>query len=115
MKTTDYEISDGYVGSLGTTYNAATDATLTAAIAAAAQFNKTSIGEIERRLKNNQPVRWRQSPNYYYDHSYGTIRRRRIVQPVQFVACDCGHDVPANQVMAASTGTACPDCYDRMS
>lgn len=33
----------------------------------------------------------------------------------ELVACDCGHSVPAIHRMSASTGTACPDCYDRMS
>lgn len=30
---------------------------------------------------------------------------------------DCGHTLPVGSVliMAASTGSACPDCYDRMS
>lgn len=31
------------------------------------------------------------------------------------VRCDCGHDVENILVMSASLGTACPDCYDRMS
>jgi hypothetical protein len=31
------------------------------------------------------------------------------------VRCSCGHSVPKIQVMNASNGTSCPDCYDRMS
>lgn len=31
------------------------------------------------------------------------------------VLADCGHEVPASQIMRASMGTTCPDCYDRMS
>ena len=31
------------------------------------------------------------------------------------VAADCGHTVEAAHLMSASMGTACPDCYDRMS
>lgn len=31
------------------------------------------------------------------------------------VCCDCGHTVPTNQVLNTGQGTACPDCYDRMS
>ena len=31
------------------------------------------------------------------------------------VRCACGHTVPRGQVMNASLGTACPECYDRMS
>lgn len=34
---------------------------------------------------------------------------------VEMVRCNCGHTVPRNLVMSASRGTACPDCYDRMS
>ena len=34
---------------------------------------------------------------------------------VEMVRCSCGHSVPAVQVMRASLGSACPDCYDRMS
>ena len=35
--------------------------------------------------------------------------------PIALVHCDCGHDVPRMQVMSASRGTSCPECYDRMS
>lgn len=31
------------------------------------------------------------------------------------VLCDCGHTVAKSLAMSASTGTSCPDCYDRMS
>lgn len=115
MKPSEYEISDGYVGNFGISYHWATDATLTAAIVAAAQFNETTIADIQCRLEYGQPVRWRQSPNYYYDHSYGVIRRRWSAPAIQLVRCACGHSVPASQVMNASLGTSCPDCYDRMS
>ena len=36
-------------------------------------------------------------------------------KPAKMIRCDCGHSVPQAQVMSASLGTACPDCYDRMS
>ena len=29
--------------------------------------------------------------------------------------CSCGHTVPVLEVMSTSSGTSCPDCYDRMS
>lgn len=32
-----------------------------------------------------------------------------------FVLCSCGHEVPRYEVMNASLGTSCSDCYDRMS
>ena len=31
------------------------------------------------------------------------------------VRCQCGHVVERTQALQASTGTACPECYDRMS
>jgi len=34
---------------------------------------------------------------------------------IEMVKCDCGCVVPRSQVMGASMGTACPDCYDDMS
>lgn len=34
---------------------------------------------------------------------------------VEMVRCDCGHTVAKHLVMRASRGTACADCYDRMS
>ena len=33
----------------------------------------------------------------------------------QLVLCSCGHTVPAAQVMAASHGTSCPGCDDRLA
>jgi hypothetical protein len=31
------------------------------------------------------------------------------------VLADCGHRVLPSQIMGTSTGSSCPDCYDRMS
>lgn len=42
-------------------------------------------------------------------------RKPQAAAPVEMVKCNCGHSVPRVQVMNASTGTSCPDCYDRMS
>ena len=33
----------------------------------------------------------------------------------EYVECDCGHMVQRTLVMNPSSGTCCPDCYDRMS
>lgn len=41
-------------------------------------------------------------------------QRRQSARP-EMVRCSCGHTVPRSQVMQASRGTACPDCYDRLS
>ena len=38
----------------------------------------------------------------------------KLADPVK-IKCDCGHFTTKNTVMAASIGTSCPDCYDRMS
>jgi hypothetical protein len=43
---------------------------------------------------------------------------KRVSEPTPqraTVRCACGHTVPAGQVMNASLGTTCPECYDRMS
>jgi len=34
---------------------------------------------------------------------------------IEMVKCSCGHTVPKHQRMSTSTGSSCPDCYDRMS
>ncbi len=115
MNPSDYEITNGYVGSFGKIYKTATEQTLAEAIKAAAELNGRPVGEIQRRLEGGSAVNWCQSPNYYYDHSHGVIRRKRSAKPVDMKLCDCGHRVPSDQVMSASLGTSCPDCYDRMS
>jgi hypothetical protein len=46
------------------------------------------------------------------------IEAERAARPkpvIHYVRCDCGHEVPEGQVMRASLGTSCLDCYDRMS
>jgi len=44
-----------------------------------------------------------------------TVNAQRTQRDAEMVRCDCGCTVQANQVMSASLGTSCPDCYDRMS
>lgn len=39
----------------------------------------------------------------------------RIIPAPEPVVCSCGHRVSRELVMHASLGTACPDCYDRLS
>jgi len=38
-----------------------------------------------------------------------------VAVQVSMIKCSCGHTVSSTMVMSASMGTACPDCYDRMS
>ena len=40
-------------------------------------------------------------------------RARREGRTMQMILADCGHYT--TEVMNASVGTACPNCYDRMS
>ena len=116
MNPNEYEITSGYVGSFGIIYKTATPDTLAEAVAAAAKRNGKTEAEIIAALESGAAIPWRDSPNYYYDHGTGYIRRKRSPRPsVQLVRCDCGHSVEPLLVMNASLGTSCPDCYDRMS
>lgn len=115
IEPSDYEITDGYVGSLGKTYQTATAAFLIYVIGCAAQRNKKSSDEIIQVLSTGRSVEWCDSPNHFYDHSVGIIRRKHNIKSVQLVDCACGHSVPAAQVISTSSGTSCPNCYDKMS
>jgi len=42
-------------------------------------------------------------------------REIRQARENAMVLCACGHTVPRSEVMMASMGSSCPDCYDRMS
>lgn len=116
MNANDYEITDGFVGSFGVTYTTATPETLSEAIAKAALRRNVTEAQIIELLQGGNSVEWCDSPNYYYDHGTGYIRRKRVPKPDPvLVRCDCGHSVERVLVMNASRGTSCPDCYDRMS
>lgn len=115
LNPADYEITDGYVGGFGKTFETATAETLAAAVGAAVQRSGQTEAAIVNMLAAGMSVEWCDSPNYYYDHGRGIIRRKRVSPPVRLVKCSCGHSVPRTQVMSASLGTSCPECYDRMS
>jgi len=115
MNAAQYEITDGYVGSMGIRFTPATAETLAATIAKAAEYNKLTAAEIEQRLESGKAVAWRKSPNFEYDHSEGFVRRIKAAAKVEMVQCACGHNVPRSHVMATSNGTSCFNCYDRMS
>jgi hypothetical protein len=115
MELQNMLVSDGYVGSMGVTYHAPTADELEQAIAGAMKVEGKTREEIVALLEAGTAVRWCKSANYYYDHNYGKIGRRRQTVPVAMVHCDCGHDVPQGTQMSASLGTSCSDCYDRMS
>lgn len=111
----DYEFDSGYVGTLGHSFTTTTYETFMQTVEAAAEFNGIDTNDVINELIAERPVKWQRSPNFYYDRSHGVIRRKRQRQPVEQVRCDCGHSVPRALVISASRGTACPDCYDRMS
>lgn len=115
MNASDYEITNGYVGSWGVSYTTAIPETLQAAITAAVQRSGKSEGAIMAALDAGDSVAWCNSPNYYYDHGTGYIRHKRVPKPINLVRCACGHSVDPVLVTSASRGTSCPDCYDRMS
>jgi hypothetical protein len=100
---------------MGKTWKTPTQDDLEKAITGAMEIEGKTRDQIIAILESGGSVKWCQSPNYYYDHSYGVIGRKRGAPRIEMVECDCGHRVPAGQRMMASMGTSCPDCYDRMS
>ncbi len=115
MELENLTFTTGYVGSFGKTWNTPTAEELETAIVGAMEIEGKSRDEIIAALEAGNSVRWCKSPNHYYDHSYGVIGRKHNASAPEMVRCSCGHTVPRSQVMQASHGTACPDCYDRMS
>ena len=58
----------------------------------------------------------------HYDNDWYALIRDADAQPVrtpapvvQMVRAACGHTVARGEVMSASLGSSCEDCYDRMS
>lgn len=119
MKLEHMLMTDGYVGQLGKTWKTPTQDDLEKAIAGAMEMNDMSRDQVVAALESGKGLKWCKSPNFYYDHSYGMIGRKREAPTVDYPdgrRLDCGHVVyNKHEVMAASLGTSCPDCYDRMS
>jgi len=114
-----YQMTSGYVGSMGASWRTVDEATANSALDMAAAFLKMDRAELEKLLNDGRGMTARtgkQSPNYYYDHGMEQIRSVTAQKPAPaLVKCSCGHSVPRGSVMSASLGTSCPDCYDRMS
>jgi hypothetical protein len=115
MELKHMTMTDGYIGSMGKTWKTPTADELERAIVGAMEIEGKTREQIVAILESGKSVKWTKSPNFYYDHSYGVISRKRSAPPVVMVECDCGHSVTQGQQMTASLGTSCPDCYDRMS
>lgn len=110
------EFTNGYVGFAGRFFEEAAGESLDKLVATAAQWNGITTDEVIKRLEEGKEVRWCKSPNHYYDHSYGVVRKKKGLPPSPpMILCDCGHRVPKGTVMSTSSGTSCPDCYDDMS
>jgi hypothetical protein len=116
---TQYEMTSGYVGSMGMSWKQVDEATANTALDQAAAFEKIDRIELEKLLNGGRGAAaktGKQSPNYYYDHGMEMIRSTNRTAPkIEMKKCACGHTVPASVVMSTSTGSSCPDCYDRMS
>lgn len=114
-----YEITSGYVGSMGQSWKIITGDDLEGALNSAAEYNKMSREQLEKLLNDGRRLAaetGNKSPNYQYDHGMAMIRSTNRTAPkIELVKCSCGHSVPRGSVMTASMGNSCPDCYDRRS
>ena len=117
--STQYEMTSGYVGSMGSSWKIVEGVDLETALNDAATHNKIPRAELETLLNDGRgraAETGKQSPNYYYDHGMAMIRSTNRTAPkIELVQCSCGHSVPRGSVMSASMGSSCPACYDRMS
>ena len=43
------------------------------------------------------------------------METKEVETKEETILCTCGHEVKKTLVMSTSTGSSCPDCYDRMS
>ena len=86
----------------------------------AGEITTTEAADYARSHKMGYAVEYMEAADW---EMLGALRRAyrasAIAQPAPvsrpMVTADCGHSVSRNLLMNASTGTACPDCYDRMS
>ena len=81
---------------------------------------KKTRDEIIKILLSGETVR--NDPADWYSNCRDGETANRIAaekiakrQEQKIVKCSCGHSVPAGNVMSTSSGTSCPNCYDRMS
>lgn len=108
-------MTNGYVGRMGQEWKTPTCETFELAVAGAMKHNAMTRQQVIDALASGKRLDWGRSPNHYYDHSMAVIGTRRVVREEKMKLCECGHEVPESQVMSASLGTSCSDCYDRMS
>lgn len=73
---------------------------------------KMSREEYIQRLQSGKKLNW--DSDWYAQIRDADAIKPIIQKPVEMVKCSCGHTVSKMSVMNASTGTSCPECYDRM-
>lgn len=80
---------------------------------------KLPLEEITAKLGTGAAVRfgsgWSDEIRCADAYAARIAARRAATPPVKMVKCSCGHTIPSISVMSTSTGSSCPDCYDRMS
>lgn len=86
-------------------------------IKAAALYNSISEDDVIAQLGDGNEIQY--GTDWYEfirDIESITLKRSaRVSQPVKMKLCDCGHTIQSSQVMTTSTGTSCPECYDKIS
>ena len=76
----------------------------------------TSVSEhAEQHLVKGREGFTEQEATDYAAMVWQILNEREERRRKGLVKCDCGHTVHRSQVMNASRGSSCPDCYDRMS
>jgi hypothetical protein len=123
-ETTIYEIHDSQ-GSYEKQFRIATPEALELALIQAEATPQAALGgavrlmsrdELIAKMATGREIIFGETANYYYTHDNKRIRIQPAPRPAPvMVACSCGHTVESISVMSTSTGSSCPDCYDRMS
>ncbi len=84
------------------------------------EWTNPSRDAIVARLQQGEEFKFDAECWYAYirdEDAHNRLVAERVAKrkPIEMYECDCGHVVARSQVMSASHGTSCPDCYDRMS
>ena len=70
--------------------------------------------------KEDRELHWTRQQSFFGEQHESEAKAETKVEPKAVVAeemvkCSCGCTVARSEVMYASMGTSCPDCYDSMS
>lgn len=72
----------------------------------------TTTEEVLGRLANGEELRFDTDWNDKIRDTDAITTNKPVIE---IVKCACGHSISKNLVMAASSGSSCPNCFDRMS